>query len=67
MGVMGPICHLARVISVIRMPCEGMHVLLGCLVKACCRWSLPSIHFSPLPLEMDLHVILSGLPWLGIL
>ena len=35
MGVMGPICHLARVISVVKIPCEGMYVVLGCLVKAC--------------------------------
>ena len=35
MGVMGPICHIAGVISAIRMPCEGMYVLLGCLVKEC--------------------------------
>ena len=35
MCVMGPICHLARVINSIRMPCEGMYVLLGCLVKEC--------------------------------
>ena len=35
MGVMGPICHLARVISVVKMPCEGMYVLLDFLVKEC--------------------------------
>ena len=35
MGVTDPICHLAGVISAVRMPCEGIYELLSCLVKAC--------------------------------